>query len=1203
MDRPPLFRLQLFRLAEHAYRLVFTFHHLLLDARSLPLLFQELHALYDERREPASLPAPGSYQAFLQWHSGWLTAQEMRLRTYWEAVLGDFERPTVPQLASSGDAAQSAIQGATPCSRLLGMEATRLLRTCAADLDVTLATLFQGAWALILGSYSGIHDVVFGTLRHGRSGHVPHAPRTPGLFVNTLPLRVCFRAGETLGEFFRRVRQQNLELREVEQTPLAAVRSWSGVAAGKMLFESLISFEAGDPAHALRRAFGNCPTRRFELLDRAPFPLTLSIDGEQQLHLRVAFDATRYDGRVVERLTADLESLLLRLPTLLDRPVETIHLLAPEQQQLLREWNRTGAALPTDRLLHQWVEQRVDEQPEAVAVDEPTGPVTYGQLEAAANRLGHYLGASGAEPDQFAGLLVRRSSRAVIAALGVLKSGAAYLPLDPDAPPDRLRFQLEHAGVRLVVVEGSTKALLPDGPWQVICLDVVADRLGGQATTRPNCAAGPAHLCYGIYTSGSTGVPKLVGVEHRNAANLLAFATQQVLTPADVHCVPFTDSLSADASVHQIFVTLANGGTLALVENPLEIAASPHFSRFTYLGSTPSLLASLLSTAGLPPSVRTVGLGAEPIPERLVRQLAELVDVEKVVNFYGPTEATVYCTLDWVIDRRQGAAAHHSSAVPGSWCIIGRPIANTEIRILDELMRPAPIGVSGEIYVGGAGVARGYSFLPEQSAARFLTALDESNPERRYYRTGDLGKFLPDGRIEFLGRLDDQVKIRGYRIEPGEVAAVLKQVPGIRDVAVVAHRESEETRLVAYYVAEGLDEPALRAAVRRTLPAHFVPAAFVRLPTLPLTASGKLDRRALPRPSTVELTGETVHEPPQDELQLRIARLWQRLLKRRCVGVRDSFFDLGGHSFLAVTLLAEIEREFGHRLPLSLLVRTPTVEALAEALRTGDVRTRWQSVVPIQPFGRRPPFFAVHGIGGGVLCFRELARHLGPEQPLYGLQAVSLGGAEREYERIEAMAAHYVRELREVQADGPYSLGGLSFGGTVALEMAHQLLEAGEQVAALVLLDSKGPEYPQFPCWPRRLAAHLQHFRSLTGAARRSYLDVRIRSAYDLTRRRWLNLRYQGQQALPLQGTLRDLGVAHLRAAHQYEHRLYPGTATLLRAERQPIGCIPEPCNGWDRVVRGRLEVLPVPGDHASLLEAPNLRVVAERITEILARS
>jgi thioesterase domain-containing protein len=321
------------------------------------------------------------------------------------------------------------------------------------------------------------------------------------------------------------------------------------------------------------------------------------------------------------------------------------------------------------------------------------------------------------------------------------------------------------------------------------------------------------------------------------------------------------------------------------------------------------------------------------------------------------------------------------------------------------------------------------------------------------------------------------------------------------------------------------------------------------------------------------------------------------------VGRRDSFFDVGGHSFLAVRLLAEIEREFGLRLPLSFLVHSPTVAALATALRDGAPPLSWQSVVPLQPFGSQPPFFVVHGIGGGVLCFRDLARHLGPDQPLFGLQAVTLGGAEREYDRIEEMAAHYVRELRSVQPEGPYALGGLSFGGIVALEMAHQLRDAGEAVAALVLLDCKGPGYPQFPAWQSRVAAHLRHFRALPNSERLEYLRVRAQSVYDLVRRRFLSENYQRHKEASLDRALRDIGIAHLHAAYEYQLRPYAGAVMLMRAEQQPIGCLPDPCNGWDQVVTGHLEIVPVPGDHASLLLEPHLRTLATRLTETLTRA
>jgi aspartate racemase len=593
--------------------------------------------------------------------------------------------------------------------------------------------------------------------------------------------------------------------------------------------------------------------------------------------------------------------------------------------------------------------------------------------------------------------------------------------------------------------------------------------------------------------------------------------------------------------------------------------------------------------------------GGEALSRELAQQL--LTRGDSVWNLYGPTETTIWSAL-YRVESGEGS-------VP-----IGRAIANTWIYVLDRYLQPVAIGVPGEVYIGGDGLARGYLNYPELTAERFMPDPWSREPGARLYRTGDVGRYLSDGNIEFLGRIDHQVKVRGFRVELGEIEAVLAQHPAVGETVVLAREEVEnpkseiqnpksaEKRLVAYIVPRSSAPTVseLRDFLQQKLPDYMVPSAFMFLDALPLTPNGKVDRRALPAPDQTRPELEEAFVAPRDTLELQLTKIWENVLDVKPVGAKDNFFDLGGHSLLAVRLFAQIEKVTGRNLPLAVLFQAPTVEHLAAVLRQERGEALWSSLVEIQPGGSKPPFFGVHAHEGNILFYRDLARHLGKDQPFYGLQAQGLDGKQTPYREVEEMAAHHVKEIRALQPKGPYFLGGYCFGGVVAFEMAQQLHAQGEKVALLALFDAYAPGYqklyPEFTPFGdslryfiRRAGLHLGNLSLLGTKEKLNYIKGRTKRIAD---------KFSLGTGLPSLGIRRKIMGAMRQAAINYDPQVYRGSITLFRATTQPAMFDHDPKLGWGRLAAGDLEIHQVPGYYGTMMLEPHVRVLAEQLRACL---
>lgn len=854
--------------------------------------------------------------------------------------------------------------------------------------------------------------------------------------------------------------------------------------------------------------------------------------------------------------------------------------------------------LPDGDCVHELFEAQVQRRPDAVAVVFEEQRMTYRQLNHRANQLAGYLQSLGIGRETLVAMCVERSLDMIVGVLAILKAGAAYVPIDAGYPPERIKLILEDARPSVMLADAHLLASLSGACPITLCPSQRESEIGQHSSDNPRLKREPSSLAYVIYTSGSTGRPKGVEVEHRSVLELFK-ATDRLIefTPDDVWTV--FHSFAFDLSVWEIFGCLLHGGRLVIV--PRELLKSPRdfyrllaTERVTVLSQTPSAARQLLyacrrleRTHLEALSLRIIICGGEALPVEVARQLLDWR--VPLWNFYGPTEATV-----WTIAKRIKEAD-----CKGDRVAIGKPFPGVEAFILNEQLLLVAPGDAGELYLGGRCLARGYLRQPDLTKERFIPHPFSSDPAERLYKTGDQARLNKDGDLLFLGRIDEQVKVSGFRVELGEIEAALAQHPGIQQAVVNLWEDANrEKRLAAYLVAAKGSRPditELRTFLRRKLPDYMLPAAFVWLKSVPLSSNGKVDRKALPTPEELNQEHRGPIAAPTDALQIQLKNIWESVLRIQPIGMRDNFFDLGGDSLLAVALFCEIEIKLGKDLPLSMLLQYPTIEQLAAAIREEDWSRPWSSLVPIRQGGSGRPFFCVHAAGGNVLNYFDLARRIGVDRPFYGVQAYGLVGKQEPHRSVEEMAAHYLREIRGIQPEGPYLIGGESFGGIVAFEMARQLLADNHVVPVLILLDATaGPDH----LGPLRdkIAERTRVMMHLPTRDRPRYLLNQLRSVGPAIAARMRRSQAASRDyATKATNTVPDIGRINDEAHRKYVPAFYPGRALLFRARES----FWTEDLGWGKLV-GRLEVKEVPGTHFDFITEPNVQHLAEELRIVL---
>ena len=1206
----PLLRASVLQLSDEEQVGLLTMHHIVSDGWSTGILIREMAALYPAFCSGNSSPLlelPIQYADFAYWQRKWLQGAVLQTQIdYWKRQL----EGSPPLLDLPIDHPRPAVQTfrgghqSLSLTKALGNALSALSRKEGATLFMTLLAAFK----VLLRCYTSQDDLVVGTPIANRNRLETEG--LIGFFVNTLVLRTDLSGNPTFRELVRRVREvclgayayQDLPFEKlVEELRLERDLSRNPLFQVMFVLQNASVQTVDLPGLTLDPVVADGGTTHFDL--------TLHIvDSEQGLIATAAYNTDLFDSTTITRMLGHFQALL---ESIVERPEQRLSELSllpdSERRQLLQGWNEIRADYMPAPFIHQLFEAQVERTPDAIALVLDHEQLTYRELNTRANQLAHSLRKMNVRPETPVGICLESSLEIVTGLLGILKAGGVYLPLHPAYPKERMTFMLEDSRAPVLLTQRRLAGNLPVHRARVVCLDSDWEAIGRESANNPTNSCQPENLAYVIYTSGSTGQPKGVLVSHRSIAEHCLDAQRLYeLAPSDA--VLQFGSMSFDLSLEQILPTLIVGARLVIageVWRPGEFHTKAADFGLTVLNLPTQYWQELVREWAAVPepnlstSQRLFVVGGDiMLPEALRLWQQTPGRSIRLVNAYGPTEATITASAFDIAPRHHESMTLHR--VP-----IGRPLANREMYILDTYCNLVPIGVPGELHIGGMGLARGYLNQPDLTGEKFIPNPFGNRAGARLYKTGDLARRLPDGNIEYIGRADHQVKIRGFRIELEEIEAALAQHPTVLQAIVLTQKDLlGEKRLVAYVVGDREDAPTandLRSFLTAKLPEYMVPAVFMLLDSLPTMPNGKVDRRVLPQPDQTRPEMEKAFVAPRDDLEAQLTSLWEEVLSIRPIGVTDNFFELGGHSLLAVRLFALIEKRLGKKLPLAALFRGATVERLAEIIRHSPSSEAPPSLVAIQPGGNKRPLFLVHPAGGQVFPFVALAHYLGANQPCYGLQARGLEEGQDPHTRIEDMAACYIEAIRSIQSEGPYLLGGWSMGGEIAFEMAQQLHSQQKSVALLALLDTRIPS-PDETLGDEEFETTL-----LSDAVRYFGLSLDLTSSLALLPKDELLARVlkEGKRAglLPLDiessqaRRLLDLCKSDFRASLSYVVRRYPGRVTLFRASDDLSNTVSDATLGWSDWADGGVDLQMVPGNHANMVYKPNVEILARKLT------
>lgn len=1221
LDQDCLFRVILFQLSPTQSVLLFVLHHIITDGWSMGILIRELGLLYaafSQGNSSSLTPISIQYADFAQWQRDWLQGELLEKQmSYWQQHLQD-----LPVLELPLDRPRSALQTYRGATQSIGFSQslTEALVALSQQENVSLFMVILATFQNLLYRYTGQEDIVVGTPIANRNRS--ELEEVIGFFVNSLVLRTNFSGNPTFRELLQRVREVALGAYAHQDIPFEQV-------VQALQPQRDLSYH---PLFQVALALQNTNISPFELPGLIVSQFELQLDTTRldlEFHLwqtpaglqgRMTYSTDLFEAETIARMLTHFRILLEGIVSQPDQRVATLPILsAAEQHQLLITWQQTDQFLPALSGIHHLFEQQAEQTPDAIAVVDEKQQISYQELNQRSNQLAHYLQKQGIHSEALIGICFDRSIDMLVALLGVLKAGAAYLPLDPTYPQARLNFMCQDAKISLLITQQQWMQQFVQTKFSLECPILCFDQrsLDPFSQQNPTRSVQPENLAYVIYTSGSTGRPKPVLIEHRGLCNL-AIAQRQIFNPHSHDQILQFASLCFDAAIFEIIMALQVGATLHLVQpNSLVGSRFVHLLRdrgITLITLPPSLL-QLLPVNQLP-QLKTIISAGEACSPDLVSRWTK--DDRRFFNAYGPTEATVWSTVTELQS-------------PETTPSIGRAIPNTQLYVLDQSLQPVPIGIPGELYIGGAGVARGYLHRLELTAERFIANPFTSN-STKLFKTGDRVRYRSDGCLEFLGRIDQQIKIRGYRIECGEIESVLSQHPSIQSTAVVISDSSEHQQLIAFVVLQAqhsLNTTELRHFLQQTLPAYMIPSRFVPTDALPLTPNGKIDRAVLRNQTLCNDRPQFL--PPRTPTEKMLAQIWMRLLKREQVGLEDHFFELGGDSLLATQLIEQVQQQFQQSFSLTTLFLAPTIAQFAALIDQSQhspsipqPSLSWSPLVPLKASRSQRSFFCVHPIFGVVLPYTELARQLDPDQPFYGIQPFGLVDSRQPYKRIEEMAAAYIQAIRAVQPEPPYLLGGWSFGGLVAFEMAQQLQQTGCEVALLAILDTIAP-VPQYQ--PSRFKAiqfllttalqsifpFLWDYLSLLRSKRQSQtVPFNFKkSGYISWFSRWqwaaiANLlpqesRFRLLDEITLSPMLRIFH-ANSQAVRNYKPKTYSGKITLFKAA-DSLNPNSDTAMGWNHLATEALEIHEIPGNHLTLLRKPHVQKLAEQLQYCIDRS
>ncbi len=1193
----PLLRIALIRLSDQDQRIVLTIHHIICDAWSIGIFFAELKSSYEAflRGRPAQSPRlPVQYRDYTRWEreqnsSGILTSQI----EYWKNKL----KGAPPYLDLPTDRARSASTPWEGNAHLFELDraASESLRLLARREGATPFMALLAIFKAVLSRYARQSDIVVGTPVSTRTHS--ELEQLIGCFINTHALRTEIPAGSTARELLARVRVTVLESLSNADVPFETV-------IGEVVAERDIS---RSPLFQTAFILKNTPMASdYQIVGGGTtFDMTLHMWESNGIYGGcIEYNANLFHPQTIACFAACFETLAAEMAAQPDAAIDQLPLLTAAQEAGWFEKDNGPRVPYPDICAHEWIERQAGETPDAIAVTCGSERLSFRELSMRSNRLAHRLRGLGVGPDSLVALCLDRSLDLVVAPLAVWKAGGAYIPLDPDYPDHRLAFMLEDSGAAVLVTESHLLKALPSNLPKLICLDRDRQSLEKESTDTPTFSTTPDNLAYVIYTSGSTGKPKGVEITQRSLVNFLSSMQREPgMTQSDRLLAVTT--FSFDIAGLELYLPLVSGGRVMIAPRSATfdgtaLARLLSDEGITMMQATPVTWRLLLEAGWQSTPNLKILCGGEALPADLAAQL--VATGAEVWNLYGPTETTIWSTMQR-IDAQNGRVS------------IGRPIANTQVCVLDEHSHPLPLGVAGELYIGGDGLAKGYLHRQELTSERFVESSFHAG--KRLYRTGDLVRRSSDGTLDYIGRVDNQVKVRGFRIELGEIEAALERQPGISHAVVVVREDTaDDRRLTAYVTAQEQATPdsgVLRKSLLSLLPEYMVPAAFVQVDQFPLTPNRKVDRKALLapeyRPGRADLAGDTALDgtaqqtpgeedtsadhylPPSNHVELVMTEIWRDVLGIDKVSVLDNFFELGGHSLTAARLISRLRSALGMDLPLRCIFIDPTIASLASHISydgaahgyryTSEI-PKWNCLVPAQPRGTRTPLFFVGGYQSPddtLLVLSQLLPHLGMDQPVFGFRPRWIEGNGDDYASVGEIAHEFLAELRTIQPTGPYLLGGLCVGGIAALEVARLLLREGEEVRLMVLLDTERPSRIRaFLTDLYFMRKRVLHISSVLSKIIHPGDGSRTQIIRDLTRRK---LKIAPSTQSVEEDRFYQAKVRYRRLLYSHPSEKYPGHITLLINKKQARY---DKHFGWTGIACDGLEVHALPGDHSTML-------------------
>ena len=1204
LSRESGFRAQLLRLSDTEHILLLTMHHIVSDGWSLGVLFGELQTLYEAYTRNEASPLPElqiQYADFAVWQREWLEAAELQKQlSYWKEQLAGVVPVELP--LDNPRPALTSFRGEKQSLRL-SPELSRDLQALARAEGATLFMVMLATFQVLLSRYSGQTDICVGTPIANRNR--AELEDLIGSFVNTLLLRTDLSGDPGFSELLRRVREVALAGYAHQDLPFEKLvdelhpeRSLSR----NPLFDVIFAVQNAPQVEARMGNMRLEPWGEGTKTTRMDLEVHVS-EGAQGLVCTFVYATDLFEAETIARLISHYEQLLKAVVTDRHQRLSELPLLtSAERAQLLTHWNETRSLYP-EQSISELFEAQAEQHATAIAVECGDEKLTYAELNEQANQLAHHLREFGVGPEQLVAISIERSLDMLVGLLGIIKAGAAYLPLDPNYPAERLSYMLNDAQPTLLLTHTKLLSQLPQTDVQTVCLDADRDLIARRSTDNLRSETTLENLVYVMYTSGSTGYPKGVAVTQRNVVRLVKENNYAALDANEVF-LQFAP-LAFDASTLEVWGPLLNGARL--------IVFPPYTPTLEELGCTieKNKISTLWLTAGLfhqlvderPESltgVRQLLAGGDVLSVPHVEKALRFMNGNRLINGYGPTENTTFTCCHLI-------KSGDSRSIP-----IGRPLANTQIYVLDRNYQPVPVGIPGELYVGGDGLARGYLNRPAQTAEKFIPNVFSSEPGTRLYSTGDLVRYLPNGELEFIRRVDQQVKIRGFRIEPAEIEHILEQHPGVADCVVTATPDAAGEKFLAAYVvaAAGLkpELSELRSFLHEKLPEYMMPDAFVFLEALPLTPNGKVDLQALPAPDKASLPKIGRFVEPRTATEKTLSYIWARTLDLERVGIFDNFFELGGNSLKATRVMSRVRSVLNVNLPLRALFESPTIAEFAQVVKKAQSSSSdsyvWPTVMKIQPLGTQRPLFFVAAPNVNALGYMALAHHLGEDRPLYGLQSQKYVNTKTdEYGRpllefsqavVEELASEYVKAMREVQPHGPYMLGGMCRGAHIAFEMALQLKAQGETVSLLAILDTwvMGNAYSYW-FYVDYYLHRVPWFFKLDTSEKRRFLKKKTDALLHKIAVR-LKLRKDPNADLPRWDAVYWPG-------RSFVPKIYDGPITVFRVPKQSAIFIRSKTLAWDRHSNRDVQVEIVPGTHETILREPSVKILAARLTEIIA--